>query len=154
MADIFKNYLEHEIENKIGMEATAFTVETTPNTISDEGDMTVLVFPSDTAVLAIKLEGDAVPRWILAADPGTWGLMMGDGTTDTTEESGGLVYSNHELRIIAGSGGVIIGQVAITPVGDLTFGTYVVGPVLMSPDFSLHRIKVANDGSLSTEPVV
>lgn len=61
---------------------------------------------------------------------------------DNNDHSAGL-----KLNVTRPQGGLLM----VT--GDLTFGA-TQGVVLTAPDASLHRLKVANDGSLSTEPVV
>lgn len=122
--------------------ATPFTTETMANPIGD-GDISVLVFPAEgSAVLAVKVDGDAFPRWLLMAGNES-GLYIGDGTIDVTQ--GANIWGHGADLHLGGRGNVV-------PDTDVIFDG--VGPVLTAPDTSTHRIKVANDGSLSTEPVL
>jgi hypothetical protein len=144
-----------------GMAATSFTTETVPDPVRGGGaTMQCLVFPVDQPVLAIKLQGDAFPRWLLCADPGgSEGLVLGNGTDDPVN-AGNAVYlqaSNGQLSISSFTNGwqrgltTIGGPLQIT--GDLRFNDNTESVVLGAPDGSWHRVRVANDGTLSTEVV-
>lgn len=64
-----------------------YTLDTTTynNIVKGSGKMAVAVFPADTTVVAIALEGDAFPRLLINADPGDFGsICFGDGTSDPT----------------------------------------------------------------------
>lgn len=77
-------------------DATAPTTDTMPNPVSGVGDMTVQEFPVDTAVLALGLEGDTHPRYLLCADSAN-GLYLGDGDTE--------LYTSGVPRIYIGDNG-------------------------------------------------
>lgn len=72
--------------------ATPFTTTTMTNPIAG-GDMTVLVFPEDTAVLAWKRSGDVFPRVLFASDIED-GWFFGDGTVDPYN-NGSYFYVNN-----------------------------------------------------------
>lgn len=65
-------------------EASPATVDSTTydNTLTGVGKLTTLVFPgTDAALLAVAMEGDDFPRWLIdASAPG--GIYAGDGTSD------------------------------------------------------------------------
>lgn len=66
------------------------TVNTTTynNPITGSGKVTALVFPIDTAMLAVAVTGDVFPRIIVGCDP-TDGFFvgLGDGTFDPSTDS-------------------------------------------------------------------
>jgi len=158
----FKNFLERRVEAEedggggdggASMAATAFSVDTTPNTVTGEGDITVLTFPADTPVLALKLDGDDFPRWLLTSNGTVW---LADGTVDPYDGTpwSRIGPSAPGVFTVQGSNGVILdGDTAGTTVesGDLHFNDNSQGVVLRSPNGGAHRLKVANDGTLSTE---
>lgn len=64
--------------------STVVDSTTYDNGISGSGKLTTLVFPADTSALAIALDGDDYPRWVLSADATSYGILMGDGTQEPT----------------------------------------------------------------------
>lgn len=87
--------------------------------------------------------------------------VLNPGETEFSFEAG-----NHARLLAAdGSAGVVLtangngqsirnnGEGRLEMTGDMEYAGNK-GPVLVAPDASLHRLKVANDGTLSTEPVV
>lgn len=69
------------------------------------GKIAVAVFPADTAVSAYAIEGDAFPRFVLAADPGGLGAMFfGAGTEDPVSE-GAYIAAYDGALYLAGYGG-------------------------------------------------
>ncbi len=139
--------------------ATDFTVETIPDPIKgNDSTMTCLVFPQNQTALAIKVEGDAFPRWILASDS-VEGLYLGDGTTDPSG-GGPCVYvvtlqENPSIQALAvgnSSGGVQLNGEVLVPIGDITFLGG--GVVLPAPSGGVgYRVKVDSEGHLITELV-
>lgn len=128
--------------------ATPVTTTTMDNPVAG-GDMTVLVFPADTAALAIAIEGDEFPRWVLTSDPAD-GLFLTDGTFDMYDGPG--ITRNPSFNCVSatkGSGGMFGFQTN----GDLFVDGIGAGVVQHSPDGTAYRLKVANDGTLSTEVV-
>lgn len=148
---LFKNYLENEID---GLEAagtgipaaTPFTTETVPDpVVGGDATMTCLVFPTFQAALSIKLEGDAFPRLLLAADPMD-GIYMGDGTSDP--------YNNGGFHFKTVSGNPAIGyDTLIYTNHDIEFAGFNKGVILRATDNSRHRLRVNPDGTLFTEVI-
>jgi hypothetical protein len=131
---------------------TGVTTETAANSIKGSGTYNVVTFPADSVAVAWKLEGDAFPRLVMPVDPNDYGaLFMGDGTTDPLGSSGaGLWFTGRLIR----SRGFSAGAITIDGITDiLKIDDSEGGVVQSAPDGSLHRIKVANDGTLSTEVV-
>jgi len=112
------------------------------NTITGSGKLTTVVFPGNTTAFAWAIAGDAFPRVIIGGDPEDTCLAVGDGTFDPYAEGGIISH---------GGGGALkfSGPVAIRCFTDMNFfnGT---GVVLISPDSTKYRLKVADDGTLST----
>jgi hypothetical protein len=67
------------------------------------GTMKVLSFPADQAAIAIMIDGDAFPRWLIPSDA-TDGLYFGDGTYDPYAEGGFIAAGAGDLRIAAPQG--------------------------------------------------
>lgn len=157
---LFKNYLENEIADLeaagTGLaSATPFTVETAPDPIlGGSAVMQVLVFPvGGPPVLAFKLEGDVFPRLLIASNL-LDGIYWGDGTFDPYNQ---LTPLSLKTNGQASFQNISLSGPQHTAYGDLLWDAEIVpgiGPVLVAPDFSHHRLVVANDGTLSTEPVV
>lgn len=64
---------------------TGYVLDTTTydNPITGSGKMTVAVFPVDTVLCAVALNGDAFPRLIIAIDPTDFAsIMLGNGTAN------------------------------------------------------------------------
>jgi hypothetical protein len=82
------------------------TVDTTTyaNPVAGSGNLTTLVFPQDTAALAIALTGDAHPRWLMTTD-GLDGIYMGNGASDlyNVPSASMNVGSNNE-GVLSGNG--------------------------------------------------
>lgn len=83
------------------------TSTVTPDPISGADTMTVVVFPKEQAVIAVKIAGDDFPRWLLSADPTDYGLLMGDGTYDPADVNGPSISidSSGGIEITAGNQG-------------------------------------------------
>jgi hypothetical protein len=130
--------------------ATDFTTETVPDPIrGGDATMQCLVLPADQPVLAVKVAGDAFPRWVLS---GHGSLALGDGTFDPVNNGANLSSSTNgsdtDLYMTSGGAGIVNVN------ADLRMGySHGYGLILFAPDNSMHRINVANDGTLSTEPV-
>jgi hypothetical protein len=130
--------------------ATDFTTETVPDPIrGGDATMQCLVLPADQPVLAVKVAGDAFPRWVLS---GHGSLALGDGTFDPVDNGANLSSSTNgsdtDLYMTSGGAGIVNVN------ADLRMGySHGYGLILFAPDNSMHRINVANDGTLSTEPV-
>jgi hypothetical protein len=78
---------------------TAATIDTTTydNTVTGSGKLTTIVMPAsedggDAPVLAVAIEGDDFPRWLLLSDS-TDGFYMGDGSFDPYNEGGALAWA-------------------------------------------------------------
>lgn len=137
--------------------ATPFTVTQMPNTITGDGDIDVMVFPAETAAIAIALDGDEFPRWLLSADPSGAGIAFGPGTVDPYD-GGAYIATNSDSHVFIGSNAsdanVEVGRVTVKgDTGDLMLASGA-GLVLWSPDSTPYRVKVADNGTLSTEEVV
>lgn len=118
------------------------------------------------SVFAFQVEGDDAPRVIWNSNTATVGLCMGDGTEDpsnqaqiTVANDGQLtVWSKRSVKLLTGFIQLVGDSspnwlsIELLIISDATFDAGV-GPVLTAPDASLHRIVVANDGTLSTEAV-
>lgn len=119
--------------------------DTYANEVKGSGTIAVAVFPADATVIAVKIEGDEHPRFMINVDPTDWGaIFLGDGTSDPMQ---GTAYINSDVNGIGG--GAMIGMGGLVMRGDIWFRGH--GPALRAPDNSFHRIKVGNDGTLSTE---
>jgi hypothetical protein len=146
-----------------------FVTTTMPNSVTGSGDMTVVVFPADTAALAIALTGDAFPRWLFAADSLGGGLRIGNGTAPPLtyiSSAGGsgdqfYVYAPNGVKFESDGGFIeldsdgdtqIGGRDLLVNDGDVFTGTVGEGVVMRSPDGSQHRLVVDNAGVLSTVP--
>lgn len=137
--------------------ATPFTVEVADNSVVGEGDMTVLVFPELTAALAIKIEGENFPRFILTSR----GLSLGDGSIDPWYNGPEIFFGDFgtgpKLGILGvgtfPSGSPVYVRPGLDVDGDVAVHTGTQGFCLWSPNNTPYRIKVANDGTLSTEVV-
>jgi len=144
----FENYLEREIEDLQGqsgasMAATAFTTEEMPDPIrGGDATMTVLVFPEDQPVMAAKLEGDEYPRWLLLSDPYDSVLYLSNGATSPYDSRASIGWINNQLSL----GSVLFNH-------DAEFNVPEDGVILKAPNNTRYRIKVANDGTLTTEAV-
>lgn len=114
--------------------ATPLTTEIVANPITGIGTMTVAVFPATTVVFAVKIEGDAFPRFVMGSTQDGW--YFGDGTIDPT---GGpnLNWGNDQIGIFG---------------GDLEVAQNSRGVILHSPNNTRHRLTVANDGTVSSSP--
>lgn len=84
------------------------TVDTTTydNTVTGVGKLTTLVLPQDTVVLAIAIEGDAFPRWLIESDPQD-GMQLGDGTYDPYN---GPTGNGHAAEMFIGQDGTFAVQ--------------------------------------------
>lgn len=130
---------------------TDVVVDTTTydNSVTGVGKLTTLVFPTDTVAIAIAIDGDDFPRWLLTTDSND-GLYLGDGTFDpyasTFVRYGGggrlSVSGAHGVDLVAGDGNTTTSQ-------DLEVNDNTKGVILASPNGTRYRIKVANDGTLS-----
>lgn len=150
---LFKNYLENEIE---GLEAagtgipaaTPFTTETIPDpVVGGDATMTCLVFPiNGTPVLAVKLEGDAFPRFLLASDLKD-GIYLGDGTEDPYNNGG------FHFKMVFGESAIEYTTRLYMNNHDIEFAGFDKGVVLRATDNSRHRIRVNPDGTLFTEVI-
>lgn len=152
MTENFKNYLENEIEvlqaqsgASVAPPVPMTTVEL-PNTVVGTGNLEALVPAADSdynVVFACAKTGDDYPTFVITSDGE---IFLGDGTGDPTQAAN-LYLSTPDLVIKASADGVVqLGS-------DLTFGGEK-GIILRAPDQSLHRLKVADNGTLSTEPMV
>lgn len=124
--------------------ATPFTAESGDDPVSG-GTMTTLVFPEDVTAVAIKIDGDEFPRLLINS---AGQILLGDGTTDPWNDAGGIIKFD--------AGKVLVSDIRVgngSTVSDFTFTNKATGPLLRAPDDSYHRVKVANDGTLSTEVV-
>lgn len=119
------------------------------NTITGSGKIATMVFPTDTPVAAWAVAGDAFPRGVIGADPTDDGLFfLGDGTYDPVFQGAGVALSSvGVLQFFANQAGLTdtFGDIRVRPPG--------VGVILPSPDGTRHRLRVADDGTLSTEVV-
>lgn len=135
--------------NKAVPAATSFTTTTLPNPV-DGGNMTVLVFPADTAALAIAVAGDAFPRFLMTSDI-TDGWYFGDGTFDPYGVGPNLFAS--ATRWTVSSPG-IVGFDATNGLevglSDIKILTPSAGVILISSGGTKYRITVADDGHLIT----
>ena len=124
-----------------------FTTETlTPDPATGSGSITVVVVPADQTAFAIKLEGDDFPRWLFLSDA-TDGLYLGDGTVDPYSSGVSLSMDAD----YAGAPAIALDRLRAR--NDIVFSNAGKGPVLQDPNGDFHRIKVATNGTLSTEPV-
>ena len=127
--------------------ATPFTTETMPDPFAGgDATMSVLVFPADQTALAIKIEGADFP-WLLIPSSGGEGLYFGDGSYDPFD-AGPAFWANADGTM------VLYSPAAINARADIMFQSATKGVVLAAPDTSLHRLKVGNDGTVTSEPVV
>lgn len=128
--------------------ASTYTVDDTTydNTVAGAGKLTVLVMPAvpQAVALAIAVEGDDFPRWLLVVDDG---LYLGDGTSDPYN-NGALAFDGSQPYPRIDLSGDVNVQ------GDLSLDDGTKGLILVSPDATRYRFKVANDGTVSTEEVV
>lgn len=137
--------------------AVPTTSETIPNLVTAVGNLAAVAIPTgENVMLAFKVADEAFPRMYLIIGDGDTGLWMGDGTQDPYDAGGGRIsYEGDVLRLNSNAGGSIllssdtsIGQI----VDDLLFKKPT-GPLLVSPDDTVYRLIIANDGTLSTEIV-
>lgn len=136
--------------------ATPFTVETADNPWDEGGTINVLTFPNTGAVLAVKIEGDDFPRLLWGPGLGTM-LFVGDGTANP-EAAGaggtiGFAVTNDDSIPAVSTSALVVNDVQDNW-GDQIFQVAGAGPVLIAPDATRYRIKVANGGTLSAEAVV
>jgi len=114
--------------------ADGVTVDTTTydDTIAGGGaKLTTLVFPQNQGAIAIAIEGDDFPRYVIAADPDGDGIYIGDGTGDPTDSATGaeIYFSNGELHLAAVDGNnVVIGaNFNVAPSGTIDAGGTIQG---------------------------
>lgn len=83
---------------------TGATVDdsTYDNTLTGSGKFTTLIVPvEETAILAVAVDGDDFPRWVIDANAGG-GIFMGDGTADPI--NGANIYvSGAQLNLSGGN---------------------------------------------------
>lgn len=90
-----------------GLGVASVDTTTYDNTITGSGKFTTLVLPVDNAVMAIAIEGDAFPRWVMDSDPFNLGLQWGDGTVPLDGSAGAILDldgSNGDGSMIASLG--------------------------------------------------
>lgn len=140
--------------------ARNFNVVTATDPISGDS-YNYLTFDVEGTVMAWGLVGDAFPRTIIAADPDD-GIMMADGTVDPYNDDGASIRLNVSGQLIISAPSTaysIDSQITLSAPGVQVFGGDVYvwnvgkGFIIRSPDGNPHRIKIANDGTLSTEAV-
>jgi hypothetical protein len=124
---------------------TGVTIETADNTVTGSGTIDVLTFPADTPAFAIKVAGDAFPRWMFLSDS-TDGLYFGDGTSDPYSGSGATIGTDGTRLLLNGTGGVKTN-------GDLTFNATGAGPIINdASDGHTYRL-ICTNGVFSAEEV-
>lgn len=135
--------------------SSPFTVVQMPDPVAGTGTMDVIVFPAATSArLALAAEGAAFPWMVMGAD---WedGVYFGDGTYDPYNDGGANLYDLGTPKGVGLIGELHVrGDVAVAQGSDYRVADKASGVVLLSPDNTAYRIKVANDGTLSTEPAV
>src|SRR5437870_2805706 len=104
--------------------ATGFTTEEVPDPVRGDGStMTCLVFPTNQSALAIKVEGDEYPRWVLASDS-VDGFYCGDGTYDPYNSGPSyylaIVDDVNYLAIGRMDNGFLLNGQILVPLGDIT----------------------------------
>lgn len=117
---------------------SALDTTTYDDTVAGSGKLTALVFPDDQSALAIAIDGDAFPRWIIAANPVN-GINVGDGTIDPVGDrqlalgsQGALVLQGQNGYLKAGQdGGALRGPIATSSHG-IQICTFASGSVLSS----------------------
>lgn len=102
-----------------------------PNSVTSTGNYDTAVFPEATGALAIALEGDAYPRWVLVSDP-EYGLWMGDGTIDPLASGAYLAVSaaliGTPITLGAGDSSSVTAGQGVTLVGSGGTAMYVGAP--------------------------
>lgn len=133
--------------------ATEFSATEAPNPIGGGPEtMTVLEFGAPQPVLAVSVAGEDYPSLLVASDGD---VFLGDGTVDPYVAGGLIRFAPAAARFsLVGRGD---DPAALVVDGDVEAGGYTAdganGVVLYSPDGTRHRLKVANDGTLSSEVV-
>lgn len=140
--------------------ATPYVIEefTDENVSGDHSPYRAIMFThADPCVgVAIGFKGEAFPRLLL--NPSTTGdgfLWFGDGTYDP-RDGGGIYLYNPAFLPAPIANALVCGSTDNNQAlnGFFLFTSNAGGPVLTAPDNSRHRVVVANDGTLSTVPLV
>lgn len=76
--------------------------EVTPDPVSSSGKQRVVSFPADCSALAIKLDADNFPRWLICSDA-TDGIYLGDGTYDPYSDGANIYVDNGGLLRLNGA---------------------------------------------------
>jgi len=129
--------------------ASPFTVTQVENPNGGEGNIDVVTFASGSAAFAIAVAGDEFPRVVFNADA-TDGIYFGDGTINPVDFGANIYGTNDSFTIVGGGSG---SDKVIKLFGDVSLESLGTGPIIKSPNGTRFRIKVGNDGVLSTEEV-
>jgi hypothetical protein len=108
-----------------------------PNNITGTGNLDVAVFPVNTGALAIAIEGDAYPRWVLSSDPVNGGFYFGDGTFDPTNTGNAAISWGSPGVYILSNVGMIIQTGGAVPIELVAGGNILLFSGATNLNFSL-----------------